>query len=84
MSLQRDAMITRQVPEQRMVDENNQWTLESSTRTLKTGSLSVSIVTSMDIWQRNAEQKRRNKKSEHASNVTKKDILPKIVKGNKQ
>ena len=37
----------------------------------------------MDIWQRNAKQKRRNEKPEYASNVTKKDTLPKIVKENK-
>ena len=48
-------MITRQAPEQHMVDEDNQWTLESPMRTLKTGSLSASTVTSIDIWQRNAE-----------------------------
>ncbi len=59
------------------------WTLKSPTRTLKTGSLSVSTTTSIDIWQRNARQRRRNEKSKHASNVTKKDTLLKITKGNK-
>jgi len=66
-----------------MVDEDNQWTLESSTRTLKMGSLSASTITSMNIWQKNAEQRRRNEKPEHASNITKKDTSPKIIKGNK-
>ena len=53
-------------------------------RTLKMESLSASTVTSIDIWQRNAKQRRRNKKLEHASNATGKDILPKIAKKNKQ
>ena len=60
-----------------------QWTLESPMRTLKMRSLNALTATSMDIWQRNAKQKRRNEKPEHASNVTKKDTLPKIVKENK-
>ena len=76
-------MITKQAPEQHMVDEDNQWTLESPMRTLKMGSLSTSTATSMDIWQRNAEQRRRNKRLEHASNMTRKDILPNIAKENK-
>jgi len=58
--------------------------LERPTRTLKMESLSASTTTSMDIWQINAEQKRRNKRLEHASNATGKDILPKITKRNKQ
>ena len=57
MSLQRDAMITKQAPEQRMVDENNQWTLESPTRTLKTGSPSALTATNMGIWQKNVKRK---------------------------
>jgi len=57
--------------------------LESPTRTLKTRSLSASTATSTDIWQRNAEQRRRNEKPEHASNVTKKDISPEIAKKSK-
>ena len=84
MNLQRDVTITRQTPEQHMVNEDNQWTLERLTRTLKMGSLSALTVTSTDIWQRNAEQRRRNKRLEHASNATGKDILLKIAKRNKQ
>ena len=49
----------------------------------KTGSLSVSIATSMDIWQRNAEQRRRNEKHEHVLNATRRGILPKTVKENR-
>jgi len=45
-----------------MEEEDNQWILESPTTISKMGSLSASIVTSTDIWQRNAEQRRRNKK----------------------
>jgi len=48
------------------------------------GSPSASIATSTVIWQRNADQKRRNKKHECVSNVTRRDTLPKIVKGNRQ
>jgi len=48
------------------------------------GSLSASTAISTDIWQRNAEQRRRNKKPEYASNVTRKNILPEIAKESKQ
>jgi len=51
-------------------------------RTSKMGSPSASIATSMVIWQRNANRKRRNEKHKHVSNVTRRSILPKIVKGN--
>ena len=49
----------------------------------KMGSPSASIATSMDIWQKNANQKKRNKKHEHVLNVTRRVILPKIIKGNR-
>ena len=67
-----------------MEDEDNQWTLGSPTTISKMGSPSASIATSMVIWQRNADQKKRNEKHEHALNATRKGILPKIVKGNRQ
>ena len=51
---------------------------------LKMGSRNASIATSTDIWQRNAEQRRRNEKHEHVLNTTKRDILPKTVKRNKR
>ena len=38
----------------------------------------------MDIWQKNADQKRRNEKHEHISNMTRKDTLPRIVKENRR
>ena len=44
------------------------------------GSLSASIVTNMDIWQRNAEQRKGNGIHESVSNVTERGISPRIVK----
>ena len=54
MNLQKDTTTTRQAPEQCMMNEDNQWTLEDPMRTSKMGSLSALIATNMDIWQRNA------------------------------
>ena len=53
-------------------------------RISRIGSLSASIATSMGIWQRNADQRRRNEKSGHALNVTRKNILPETAKESKQ
>jgi len=55
MNPQKDVMTTKQAPEQCMVDKDNQWTLEGPMRISKTGSLSASIATNTDIWQRNAD-----------------------------
>ena len=66
-----------------MEEEDNQWTLGSPTTISKMGSLSASIAISTDIWQRNAEQRRRNEKYEHVLNVTRRGTLPKTVKGNR-
>ena len=52
-------------------------------RTLKIESLSALTVISMDIWQKNAERRRRNKKPEYVLNATRKDISPEIAKGSK-
>ncbi len=52
--------------------------------TSETGSLSALTVTSMDTWQRNAEQRRKNKIPGHALNVTRKDILPDTAKESRQ
>jgi len=38
----------------------------------KMRSQSASIATSIDIWQRNASQRKKNEKQENISNVTKK------------
>jgi len=51
-------------------------------RTSKTESSSASIATNMDIWQKNANQRRENKRHELVSNVTRRGTLPRIVKGN--
>jgi len=66
-----------------MEDKGNQWTLGSPMITLKIGSLSASIVTSTDIWQKSANQGRRNEKHKRVLNVTRRGILPKIAKGNR-
>ena len=66
-----------------MVVEDSQWTLGSPMTTSKTGSLSASTATSTDRWQRNAEQRGRNKKHERVLNVTRRGTLPKTVKGNR-
>ena len=63
-----------------MENEDNQWTLEDLIITSKMESQSALTVTSMDIWQRNAEQKRKNKKPGSISNVTRKDTSPKTTK----
>jgi len=52
--------------------------------TSKTRSLSASTVTSTDTWQRNSEQRRKNERPGHASNMIRKDILQKIAKGSRQ
>ena len=82
MNLQRDDMITRQVLERHMEEENNQWILGSPTRTSKMESPSASIATNTDIWQKNADQRRGNERHELVSNVTRRGTLPRIVKGN--
>jgi len=67
-----------------MEDEDNQWTLGSPMIISKMGSPSASTATSMATWQKNAKQKKRNEKHKHVSNVIRRGILPKIVKGNRQ
>ena len=47
---------------------------------LKIGSPNVSTATNMGIWQKNANQRKKNMKLGNVSNVRKKDILPKTVK----
>jgi len=66
-----------------MEEEDNQWILKSPTTISKIGSLSASIATNTDIWQRNAEQRRRNEKHKRVLNVTRRGILPKTAKGNR-
>ena len=80
MNPQREDMTIRQKQEPHTVEGDNLWTLGSPTTTSKIGSLSASIVTNMDIWQRNADRKRRNEKREHVLNATKRGILPKTAR----
>ena len=80
MSPQKEDMTTRWEQEPYMVEENNLWTLGSLMTTSKMGSLSASIVTNMDTWQRNADRKRRNKKHEYVLNATRRGILPKTAR----
>jgi len=48
--------------------------LESPTIISKTGKPNALTATSMDTWQRNADQKRRNEKHKHVSNATRRGI----------
>jgi len=45
-----------------MVEKDNLWTLGNPMITSRTGSRNASIATNMDIWQKNADQKKRNEK----------------------
>ena len=80
MSPQREDTTTKQEQELPMVVEDNLWTLGSPTTTSRMGSLSASIATNMDTWQRNADRKKRNEKRERVLNATRKGILPKTAK----
>ena len=51
-------------------------------RTSKMESPSVSIVTNIDIWQKNADQRRGNERHKLVLNTTRKSTLPRTVKGN--
>ena len=83
MSPQKDDMITKQVPERHMEEEDNRWILGSPTIISKMGSLSVSTATSTDTWQRNAKQRRKNEKHERVLNVTRRGILPRTAEGSR-
>jgi len=80
MNPQKEDTTTRQVQESPMVVKDNLWTLGNQTTTSRMESLSASIATNMDIWQRNADRKRRNEKREHVLNATRRGILPKTAK----
>ena len=80
MSPQREDTTTKQEQELPMVVEDNLWTLGSPTTISRMGSLSASIATHMDTWQRNADRKKRNEKRERVLNATRKGILPKTAK----
>jgi len=55
-----------------MEGKNSPWTLKRVTTTSRMRSLSASITTSMAIWPKNTE-KRKRKKPECVSNTTKRD-----------
>ena len=80
MSPQKDVMTAKLAPEQLMEGEDNQWILGSPMIISRMGSPSASIATSMVIWQRNTNQKRRNEKYEHVLNVTRRGTLPRTAK----
>ena len=84
MNLWKGYMTTRPALEQFMENKDNQWTLGSLMIILKMRSPSASTTISMAIWQKNANWKGRNEKHKHVSNVTRRSILPKIAKKNRQ
>ena len=84
MNPRKDDKIIKRVQEQHIEEGDSQWILGSLTTTLKMGSRSASIATNTDIWQRNAEQRRKNETHELVSNVTRRGILPRTVKRNRQ
>ena len=63
--------------------ENSLWTLESPIIISRMESLNASTATSMGIWPKNAKRRKR-RKLENVSNVTKKDISQRTVKGSSQ
>jgi len=66
-----------------MEEEDNQWILGSPIIISKMGNPSASTATSMAIWQKNAEWKRRNEKHECVLNVTRRSILPRTAEGSR-
>ena len=77
-------MITKQKQEQLIEGKVSLWTLESPMTISRIGSLNTSIVTNMDTWQKNANQRKKNMKSGNVSNVRKKDILSRTAKEHSQ
>jgi len=57
-----------------MEGKDSPWTSESPTTTSKMESQNALTATSIDIWQRNADQRRKNEKQGDVSNVTRKGI----------
>jgi len=84
MNPQKDDKITKRVQERYTEKGDSQWILGSPMTTLKTGSQSASIATNTDIWQRNAEQRRKNETHKLVSNATRRGILPRTVKRNRR
>jgi len=63
-----------------MENKDNLWTLRSPMTTLKMGSPNASTATNIGIWQKNADQRRKNTKLENVSNVKRKDILQRTAR----
>ena len=57
-----------------MEGKDSPWTLESPTTTSRMESQSISAATNIDIWQRNASQRKKNEKQGNVSNMTRKGI----------
>jgi len=57
-----------------MEGEDSLWTLKSLTKTSRMENQNTLIATNIDIWQRNADQRRKKEKQGNVSNVTKKSI----------
>jgi len=74
MSPQKNDKITRQVQEQHTESENSPWALENPMSILRIENQSVSIATSMNPWQKNANQRRKKEKQGDDSSAIKKDI----------
>ena len=77
-------MITKWEQELPMVVEDNLWTLGSPTTISKMGSLNASTATNMDIWQKNANWRRKNMKQGPVLNAKRKGISPETAKTNRQ
>ena len=67
-----------------MEDKDNLQTLGSPMTTLKKENTSALIATNIDIWQKNADRRRKNKKLRSVSNVKRKGILQRTVKEHSQ
>ena len=63
-----------------MESKVNPWTLESLIITSRTESLSALIATSINIWQKNVDQRKKKVKPGNVLNVRKKDISLKTTK----
>ena len=74
MSPQKNDKITKQVQERHTESEDSPWTLENPMTISRMENQSVSITTSMNIWQKNANQRRKKEKQGDVSSVTKKNI----------
>ena len=80
MNPQKDATITKLVLKQYTESKVSLWTLESPMTTLKTENPNILTATNIGMWQRNADQRRKNMKLESVSNMKRKDILQRTTR----